>query len=268
MTKNEIIAGLLLEAADLLKNDPDQESLNEGAKDFVGAIGFMTLLTALGVWAGKEMVMDIKDTMRKNKEKKKLSKINKYANTYNLANSNIFKIISDAKFIKYKKGTIEYLEKIVDPTRQCVQSFNNFINELTKNYHKYSTGMMSSDEFVKNTNKMIQDTNSVHNKFLKENLEIYHNNVTDEWIDVDKSKLLSAVKRLISINTDINADKYMSIEEKIGVDEVGCEFVLGNDPDENKLSLLSYDYIGIVQIPMGKIMNSVKVQMKGKKLKW
>lgn len=187
MTRNEYIASIMLEAADLLREDNtavSEESLNEG----VG----LKILAGMGAMYGSVILYFIihsllVEKVTKRKMKKMGSKyitISDYrcievlkTKVYN----DITKIVNEAKHISYKKGVPEVIKQHITIVKTMSRQIENMVKTISaittmKEFNDKENDFI--DKFKKIYDKTIQQLNSVDSK------------ISDEWIEDDSIKSL------------------------------------------------------------------------------
>ena len=179
MTKNEYIASIMLEAADLLKSDTDNEidnTLNEGVlgKGLLSIVGTITLFV---------LYYKMKNAIIKNNRNKKMTslydhyKFNRYSRMIN----DLVDIIDKAKFISYKKSVKDVLNRNYDIIQKAYDQVNKMDKELfsIKNQDEFLNKIQTFRSRYSNIYKSTVDALNKSNEILKSD---------DEYLEDDSIK--------------------------------------------------------------------------------
>ena len=190
MTKNEYIASIMLEAAELLKEDVDTsiDALNEGAlgKILASIAGTITLLA---------LYYNIKNAIIDNNRNKKMISLydhydhNKFKGGYTKIIKIIIDLMDKAKFISYKKSLKDVLNRNYDIIQKAYDQVNKidkeifsikdqdeFLNKIQTFRSRYSNIYKSTVDALNKSNKVLESDNEyLEDDSIKPILEKYIN---------------------------------------------------------------------------------------------
>ena len=166
MTKNEYIASIMLEAADLLKEDTDNktDALNEGAlgKVLASIAGTITL------WA---LYSSIKNTITDNNRNKKMISLYDHYKFKGYSKI-IIDLMNKAKFISYKKSLKDVLNRNyniiqkaydqvnkIDKELFSIEEPDEFLNKVQTFRSRYSNIYKSTVDALNKSNKVLESDN-------------------------------------------------------------------------------------------------------------
>lgn len=258
------ISQLLIESAELLESD--NITLNESIdKDIVKGFIGLGALFAIAIYGTTNA---IKHSINNRKLNKKMTYAKDHVYIYSDYSKKLIAIISKAKFIKCKKGFIEFLENSSKTSIKYINDYEKLINRLNKFEAYMSTH--KPEEYIAEIKSIINTGKDIvsKNKFAIESYKI--KNIESEWVDCDKEKIISYLKKVISA-IDLNKlnsvhilyDKlYSSLYDSKIVNFMACD-----NPDYDKLMLFMEDYeFSLIEPLFNIVLSEVKVQLTGKSI--
>ena len=260
MTKNEYIASIMLEAAELLKADTEMNNLNEGAlgKVLASIAGTITL------WA---LYYKMKTAIIKNTHNKKMTSLYDHYKLkgYSRMIVDLVDIIDKAKFISYKKSLKDVLYRNYDIIQKAYDQVNKIDKELfsIKDQDEFLNKIQTFRSRYSNIYKSTVDALNKSNEILESDNEY----LEDESIKPILKKYINGFFRCRDVTADY--DDFWEASDML------CE--LSKDDENEQLfdSLCNKMYITITQFKdngfVGNINGSieplkyVKIQVRGNK---